>query len=129
MSEKPKIASVRPSPMASILGIVGTFVILIFGFFFMPDMPEGGSFFMLIWGLIGLAVIVYLIVNLISFFNSPAKNIPLTAEEVIEVAPDDQEPSGDFESKLRKIEALKKDGLLSEEEYQQKRSEIINQKW
>ena len=129
MSEKPKIASVRPSPMASIMGIIGMIVMMILGISFMSDMPEGGSLFMLIWVLIGLAGIVYFIANLISFSGSPAKNVPLTAGDVIEIAPDDKEPSPDFESKLRKIEALKKDGLLSEEEYRQKRDEIINQKW
>lgn len=129
MSEKPKIASVRPSPLASIMGIVFMIAILILGISFMSDIPEGGSLFMLVWVLVGLAGIGYFIANLLSFSGSPAKSIPLTAEDVIEVAADDQEPSVDFETKLRKIEALKKDGLLSEEEYRQKRKEIINQKW
>lgn len=129
MSEKPKLASVRPSPLASIMGIVFMIAILILGISFMSDIPEGGSLFMAIWVLVGLAGIGYFIANLLSFSGSPAKSIPLTAEDVIEVAADDPEPSVDFETKLRKIEALKKDGLLSEEEYRQKRNEIINQKW
>ncbi len=34
-----------------------------------------------------------------------------------------------FDEKLRRVEQLRKDGLLSEAEYQQKRAEILNQKW
>lgn len=35
----------------------------------------------------------------------------------------------DFEEKLRKLESLRQDGLISEEEYQQKRSEIMKENW
>lgn len=43
-----------------------------------------------------------------------------------------EEDSGngyDFEEKLRKIERLRKEGLITEDEYNQKRSEIMNEKW
>ena len=36
---------------------------------------------------------------------------------------------GDFDSHLRKLEGLRKDGLITEQEYQRKRSEIMGQKW
>ena len=35
----------------------------------------------------------------------------------------------DFDEKLRKLEKLYQDGLLSDEEYQQKRSEFLNEDW
>lgn len=35
----------------------------------------------------------------------------------------------DFSRKLRDIESLKKDGLLSDDEYRRKREEILNKKW
>jgi hypothetical protein len=37
--------------------------------------------------------------------------------------------SEDFESRLRKLESLKKDGLITDEEYQQKQGEIMKEKW
>lgn len=129
MSDKPKIASVRPSPLASILGIVGTIVILIFGIFFISDMQGYASVFMLRWILFGLVIIFFFLIDLISFSKFQQKDIPLTAEKVIEFDANDQEISRDFETKLRKIEALKKDGLLSDDEYKQKRKEILSQKW
>jgi hypothetical protein len=35
----------------------------------------------------------------------------------------------DFATKLRKLETLRKDELISEDEYQKKRQEIMDQKW
>lgn len=42
---------------------------------------------------------------------------------------DDNEREYDFEEKLRKIERLRKEGLISEYEYNQKRSEIMKKEW
>jgi len=38
-------------------------------------------------------------------------------------------PGADFEVRLRKLEALKRDGLLSEPEYRDKREQILREKW
>jgi cytochrome c-type biogenesis protein CcmH/NrfG len=35
----------------------------------------------------------------------------------------------DFAVRLRELEALKKEGLLNDEEYQRKRREILDEKW
>lgn len=35
----------------------------------------------------------------------------------------------DFESRLRKLEGLRRDGLVSEQEYESKRQEILKEKW
>ncbi|MBU1248349.1 MAG: SHOCT domain-containing protein [Proteobacteria bacterium] len=37
--------------------------------------------------------------------------------------------SGDFEARLRKLERLKKDGVISESEYAAKREQIMREKW
>jgi hypothetical protein len=42
---------------------------------------------------------------------------------------DGASPGGDFEARLRKLEALKRDGLLSESEYRDKREQILREKW
>lgn len=34
-----------------------------------------------------------------------------------------------FETKLRGLESLRKDGFVSEEEYQRKREEFMREKW
>jgi len=54
----------------------------------------------------------------------------MTAGEVVEIVSEKSEPETEnFESRLRKLESLKKDGLITEEEYQQKRGEIMKEKW
>ncbi len=50
----------------------------------------------------------------------------------IETAADggnDADADSDFEARLRKVERLYRDGLLSEAEYGRKRDEILNEKW
>ena len=46
---------------------------------------------------------------------------------VLEIEEEDQD--GDFDSRLRKLEGLRTDGLIDKEEYQRKRSEILAEKW
>jgi hypothetical protein len=38
-------------------------------------------------------------------------------------------PANDFETKLRKLNKLKEDGLISDEEFDKKRAEIMEQQW
>jgi hypothetical protein len=35
----------------------------------------------------------------------------------------------DFEARLRKLESLRRDGLLSDEEYRRKREELLKERW
>ena len=35
----------------------------------------------------------------------------------------------DFDARLRKLEGLRKDGLVNDEEYRAKRAEILGEKW
>lgn len=101
---------------------------------------DGTGFFMaflVIWIIVCLGGIIYSMVNLASFKG--AKNKPSAlAIDVVEMENEDESRSAvsslggesmDFEAKLRKLEALRKDGILSEEEYQRKRKEILDQKW
>jgi len=130
MSKKTTTGSVRPSPLASVLGILAMGAILIFALSSFSGMGGG---FMVIFLLVGLAGIIYYIINLGSFSKSDRDKIPVTAEQVIEVEStgDEEEkaPAVDFEAKLRKLESLKKDGLITEDEYRQKRDDVMKEKW
>ena len=42
---------------------------------------------------------------------------------------DSGKPGVDFDSKLRKLEGLRKDGLITEAEFARKRAEIMDGKW
>ena len=49
--------------------------------------------------------------------------------EIAEIVGTSGETEGDFAVRLRDLEALKKDGLISDGEYQRKRAEIMQEKW
>lgn len=130
MKKKSAIGSVRPSPTASIFGIIGLAAMVIFALSSFSDMGGG---FMLIFVLVAAGGIIYYIANLGSFSKPDKEKIPATAGEVIEFdSADDgegQAPGIDFEAKLRKLESLKKDGLITEDEYRRKREDIVKEKW
>jgi hypothetical protein len=42
---------------------------------------------------------------------------------------EDRNGQGDFAARLRALEKLREDGLVSEEEYQKKRVEILGENW
>ena len=101
--------------------------------FALTSMPDSAGGFMSIWVLAVVGGIIYFIVNLLSFSRSVKEKIPATAEEVIELSPGDEEEEKeevlDFETRLRKLESLKKDGLLTEDEYRRKREKILEENW
>lgn len=138
---KNKRITVRPSPTSSIITLVMSILFLIFGIVFMgsvlgeADEARGPmTFFLVIWIGACLGMAIYSLVNLSSYGKSRPNPAAL---EVLEVedrkAPDKKEDSAptrpDFGTRLRELEALKKDGLLTEDEYQRKRREILDEKW
>ncbi|GAB5047367.1 SHOCT domain-containing protein [Thermodesulfovibrio sp. TK110] len=131
MKEKPKIASVRPSPLASKITIVMLVIFLFFGLAIMFDAPDETPFalFRIIWIIACIGGIIYSIKNLSTYSDSKKTRIPFTATDVVEIDESDKPERIDFETKLRKLEALRKDGLITDEEYRQKRKEIMDEKW
>ncbi len=136
-------ATLRPSPTSSIVTLIMSLLFLIFGLVFFFTVigeikEERGlvSFFFLIWLGICIAMAVYSIINLSSFKESKPNPAAL---EVLEIERDsgkgasgrEGEAGGkpDFSVRLREVEALRKEGLLTEEEYQRKRKEILDEKW
>ena len=127
MKDKIRIASVRPSPFSSIAGIIALIAMLVFG---ISSFRDTGGGFLILWVLAGIGGIIYFLLNLSSYSKSEISKVPLTAEDVIEINTQDDEQEGkDFETRLKKIESLKKDGLISEKEYQHKREDIMKEKW
>jgi hypothetical protein len=81
----------------------------------------------MLWTLMALGITIGHAVN---FFGKRG----ISAWDV-EVQPSGQRTPGrepateDFETKLRRLERLKDDGLITEDEYRLKRSEILDEKW
>lgn len=118
-------AYVRPGKTASIIGIIAAALMFVFGIFFFSLLREDGSgigqIFIVFWLLIVILIIAYYAYNLKSRKASSA------ALEVIDMDMPDRSPS--VEEKLRSLERMKKDRLITEEEYRQKRQEIMQTKW
>jgi cytochrome c-type biogenesis protein CcmH/NrfG len=76
---------------------------------------------MAFWMLILIMIIAYYVYNLNSQNSSSAA--------MAEIELDMQNNGSSGEEKLRSLERLKKEQLITDEEYQQKRKEIMQQKW
>lgn len=132
--KKAKLASIRPSPLASAAGIVGGVVMAGIGLAFMASAPAdtGGEglvkVFFLFWFLVCGAIIAYNVRNFTSYSRQARQDLPLTASDVVELEPDEAEAM-DFAARLRKLEGLRRDGLIDETEFQKKRREIMDEKW
>lgn len=131
MKDKVKTASIRPSPLASKITIVMLILFLIFGVSLMSETPDDPAFtfFRVVWVAACIGGIIYSIRNLSTYSEEQKKKIPGTADEVVGILSEEENEEKDFESKLRKLESLRKDKLITEEEYQKKRKEIMAEKW
>jgi hypothetical protein len=133
MSDK-KFASIRPSPLASIVGIVGGIAMFVLGIAFVVSVPAGpgpagfAGIFFLVWFLVCGGIVIYYGRNLASYSKKEKDGVPLTASEVVEME-QDEAGAMDFAARLRKLEALRRDHLVSQEEFLLKRKEIMDEKW
>ena len=88
------------------------------------------NLFFLIWFVVCGGIVVYNIRNLATYSAGDKGRIPLTASDVVEIAPGQDAAGGnDFAARLRKLEGLRQDGLIDGEEFQKKRKEIMEEKW
>ncbi len=119
---------VRPTRAVTIMGLVVAVAMVFFGIFFLTMVTKDSGFesgpltgFMILWFLVLGVIIAYGIYNLTS-----RKGVV-----EIDVGPKtpDIKTGPDFDERLRKLESLKKDGLVTDEEYRIKRNEIMSEKW
>ncbi len=101
---------IRPSKPASAVGLAAGVVFLLLGVAVV--IPVFGTFGMF-WTAIAALITCFYAYNLFS-----ARGV--SAYEVDVASPEDD---------LRKLAQLRQDGLLSEEEYLQKRAELMNKRW
>ena len=107
---------------------------LVFGFIVLKETPDSesgqkflmGAFF-LIWAAVCISIIV-IFKRILSKQKNPQEKslVDLNFEEPRGSLP---VGNGDFESRIRKLENLKRDGLITAEEYQAKRARILSEKW
>ena len=124
-------AYVRATKPALIGGLIVVGIMFVFGLVFLAYLiPEGdsvGPVFVVGWLFIVGLMAGMLIRNLRRYDKDAGQSL---AEEI--VLPDGaagKGPALDFDQRLRKLEGLKSEGLISEDEYKRKRAEILDEKW
>ena len=119
----------RPTKLSGIVMIVAGAAFLLFSIVpFSAAEGEAKPFaavFGVIWVLVCLSFIIYGIYILAS--EKPSSGIVYDIEG--NAAGKDPDSSGDFEPRIRKLEKLKEDRLITEEEYKTKRAEIMKEPW
>ena len=131
MTQKAYVRATKPT---LIVGIIVSLAFFLFGIiFFIVLMKEGsgiGMAFMVFWLFIILLMGGIYIYNLRNYNKNVESNV---AEEIVigdSTSIQATGKTGDtFDDKLRKLEGLRKEGLISEGEFSKKRTEIMEQKW
>ncbi|MEN6561115.1 MAG: SHOCT domain-containing protein [Acidobacteriota bacterium] len=121
--------SIRPTKPVTVMALVVAVAMALLGIFFLGLLIKEGAgvgiVFMIFWFIVLGVIITYYIYNL----KSRKGIAEIETETDSESAPRAGESAPDFDGKLRKLEALKRDGLLTDEEYQAKRAEIMKKAW
>jgi polyferredoxin len=117
---------VKPTRQAGIVGVVMGALFLVFGsaMFVLIGRDEGVEMPVLVlfgvfWGIVCLVIIVT------SALHMRKGGLPMIRVE----SKDDPAAKHDPMERLRKLEGLRKDGLISEMEFAAKRREIMTRKW
>jgi len=119
----------RPTKLSGVAMIVAGAAFLLFSIVpFSAAEGEAKPFaaiFGVMWVLVCLSFIIYGIYILAS--KKPSSGIVFDIEGT--AARKDPDQPGDFEARIRKLEKLKDDRLITEEEYKRKRAEIMKEPW
>ncbi|MCK4509853.1 MAG: SHOCT domain-containing protein [Desulfuromonadales bacterium] len=137
MTETHRITPGRVPRTGALFGIVLSALFLIFGGFFCyqavqnifsGEMSLGIvlSLFSLIW-IVGCIAILVNFTRIYKACDSSPDNQFVKIESLR--TSEGQETGQDFNARLRKLESLYQDGLVTEVEYNAKRSELLEEKW
>lgn len=109
---------VKQSKEQAIFSMIVGLIFVIIGI--MIAIPNFGLFG-IFWTLIAFLIFASSVYNVINKKGLPSWNAEIEDNKI--------ELNEDFEMKLRKLNRLKEDGLITEEEFQIKREEIMREKW
>jgi hypothetical protein len=112
---------IKPSKPASTLAMIVGILMVGFGLFTISIFGAFG----VVWTLVAVAITGAHAFNLFSDRGLATTQIDIEGDDILQ-PPSESLP---FDERLRRLEQLRKEGLLSENEFQDKRSELLNQKW
>lgn len=122
----PKGIRVKPSKPASLFGMIVGIVFVLIGLFIV--IPSAGMFGVF-WTMIAVGITGFQAYNFFGDKGVASWEIDIDNGANAETNNQSTSVSGDFETRLRKLNRLKEDGLITEEEFQKKREEILREKW
>ena len=122
----PKGIRVKPSKPVSLFGMIVGIVFVFIGLFVV--IPNAGMFGVF-WTLIAVGITGFQAYNFFGDKGVASWEIDIDTGANAETNNQSTSVSGDFETRLRKLNSLKEDGLITEEEFQKKREEILREKW
>ena len=105
---------IKPSKTSSVFGMI---IGVIFIFIGISQVSSFGAFGV-IWTLMAIAITGYHAINVFSNKGVSTYQVDIQDNNL-----------EDYESKLRQLHRLKEDRIISEEEYQKKKEEILRTKW
>lgn len=124
---------VKPSKPASLIGAITGFLFAIFGIVFLSVvsqeqgfMDDGGSVilvFFILFIMICLAITIFYLANFFSKKGISMLDVDIE-KDMNDIGGQDENK---IESRLIKLESLKDKGLITVEEYQQKKTEILKE--
>lgn len=129
-------SSIRPAQPTSVASLIALTFMLLFGIGFAllvgnvlqeNEAPIIMSLVFLLFMVGWIGTALYLLVYHIRNIRRP-EGLPLFEVET-EAGSSGLEGETNFARKLRDLEQLKTDGLISQEEYSRKRSEVMAEKW
>jgi hypothetical protein len=128
MTENPnQKVNVRPGKTGSLVLVIMGILFFIFGTVLTGiGIGEGGELAILLWifRLIWWAACTFMVVYGLRVLLGKKPPILLSAEYENSTQAED-----DIVVRMRKLEALRSEGLITEKEYGEKRSAIMNEKW
>ncbi|WP_227397321.1 SHOCT domain-containing protein [Jeotgalibacillus aurantiacus] len=110
---------VKPSKGVSLLAMVMGIAFVVIGVTVI--MPTAGAFGA-IWTAGAAGITIFHAVNVFSVKGAS------TYEADVELGQTEQ-PGGNYEDKIRQLHRLKEDDLITEEDYQAKKNELLGEKW
>jgi len=138
MTAEAKTGSRKGSTVRAVLWLLAGIVGLWFGFFVLnisggaDGLGTGEKALRIVFAIVWFTFwIVVMAANALKFSASSRskRGAPRAVGAAVEgPAGETADPAG-FEARLRALASLKKDGLISEEEYQRKRDELMREKW
>ncbi|TFD96635.1 SHOCT domain-containing protein [Jeotgalibacillus salarius] len=110
---------VKPGKGVSALAMAGGIVFIIIGVLFV--IPQFGAFGIL-WTLFAAGITIFHAINVFSKNGAPAYEASVPADV-------SAGKESSYEEKIRQLHRLKEEGLVTEEEFQKKKAELLNEKW